>query len=85
MSPTKVAIRTSNKRPIPVATASPSRVTSRSRSQIACTIARPIQSTPNRVAAIAHETFALRGRTSAKTKVTGNAATSTIITCRGSP
>ena len=56
-----------------------------SRSKTAWTIGSPIQRTPNSVAAIAHETFSRRGRSSARKKVTGKAATSTITTWRGSP
>ena len=70
---------------MPVAIVLPSCSIDSSRSQIACTIASPIQSTPNIVTAIAHETLARRGRTSASRNVTGNAATSTITTWRGSP
>ena len=34
---------------------------------------------------MAQDTFSRRGRSTAKKKVTGNEATSTMITCRGSP
>ena len=81
----KVAISTSNTSPMPVPIVWPSCAMDRSRSQIACTIGSPIQSTPNSVAAIAQETFARRGRASARKNVSGKAATSTIITWRCSP
>ncbi len=56
-----------------------------SRSQTACTIARPIQSAPKKVTAIAHETCSRRGRSVASKNVTGKDAARTMITWRGSP
>ena len=76
MSPRKVATSTSIKRPSPSGS---------SRSQIACTIASPIQRTPNIVAAIAQDTCSRRGRPSASRNVTGKPATRTITTWLGSP
>ena len=60
MSPRKVAIRTSTSRPSPW---------SRSRSSTACASARPTQSTPSSVAAIASVTCRRSGRAIASTKV----------------
>src|ERR1700742_566425 len=54
-------------------------------SQIAWTIARPIQSRPNRVAAMAHETFSRRGRNTANRNTTGKTATSALPAVAGPP